>query len=64
MRRLARRGGALGIAAVSAAALVAFGAQRTLAETPTAAAPSRSTAAAGCRLGRSATERRGVFACA
>ena len=51
MRRLARRGGALGIAAVSAAALVAFGAQRTLADTPTAAAPSASTAATGCRLG-------------
>jgi len=51
MRRSARRGGALGIAAISAAALVAFGAQRTLAETPTAAAPSGSTAAAGCRLG-------------
>ena len=51
MRRPARRGGALGIAAISAAALVAFGAQRTLADTPTAAAPSASTAATGCRLG-------------
>ena len=51
MRRLARRGGALGIAAVSAAALVAFGAQRTLADTPTAAAPSAATAATGCQLG-------------
>ena len=54
MRRLVRRSGALGIAAVTAAGLIAFGAQRTLAEVPAAAAAPASssvTAAPSCRLG-------------
>ena len=53
MRTLAWRGVATGTAMLTAAAVVAFGGQRTFADTPAASARPGSTAAtsAGCQLG-------------